>query len=368
MNETYSVELERQLNKKLRKYSLGLAAAAIIGISLIVVVVAMRDVTIPVTVVLGSLTTLMGAGSYILVQHRILPLYCADQLMKRLCQKQPEPFEGIFRGFAEGKVMHSGVMMHKLRLDEGKRVGKEKVYRELSIPAVFEKPRIEEGTAIRGETVESVVVASRFLPGQEPRPAEGKYQVSTVAVLAIMAGAALLWGSIYAGINRQSAASILNIAVCTPAHHEDTQSELEQVMTIDGAEVAFSYTNTLDAETVAMYLATFGSMDADILVLNADQFSDVFENEAHPLDAEELEKTLGLDLRFVTDAAGQCTGVVLYDPNDPDYNTGFPRLIDWIAVEKDVALVAAIRYDSAHIGNGQANLALVQLLAYLTGY
>ena len=263
--------------------------------------------------------------------------------------------------------MHSGVMMYKLRLDEGKRVGKEPVYREVSIPAVFEKPRIEEGTVIRGNAVEGVVVAARFISAQKLNPAEGKYQVSTAAMMAMLVGAALLWGSIYDGINRQPAASVLNIAVCTPAHHEDTQSELEQVMTIDGAEVAFSYTNTLDSETVAMYLATFGSMDADILVLNADQFSGVFENEAYPLDAEELEQSLGRELRYVTDATGQYTGVVLYDPNNPDYNTGFPRLIDWIAVEKDVPLVAAIRYDSDHVDSGQANLALVQLLVYLTG-
>ena len=365
MNRTYDTELKGLLRKKLRLYLLGAAVATLIGILLAVVVVVRCAVTIPVAVAMGLLTALLGTWVYCFAHYRILPLYCVDRLMRQVHQKQPESFEGIFRGFAEGKVMYDGVMMYKLRLDEGKRVGKEQVSRELSIPAAFGKPHLEEGMLIRGAEVESIVVASQYLPAKELRSTEGKYQISAVAVLAIIVGAAVLWGSIYNGIHKQTPEVTLNVAVCTPAHHEETQSELAEVMVIEGVNVAFSYTNTLDAEAVAMYLATFGSMDADLLVLNNNQFFGVFENDGYPLDRDFLVAELGVELRFVANTAGESTGIVLYDPEDPAYNAAFPKLIDWIAVEKDVALVAVIRYDSVNADNGRANLALVQLLTYL---
>ena len=362
MNKTYSAELENKLKKMLRLYLAGSAAVALIGIILAAVT---YEASVPATAVMSLLMGILGVGIYAFFQNRILPLYRADRLMKQLESGEPEPFEGIFRGMADGKTMLGGVMMYKLRLDEGKRVGKEPVFRELSIPAIFGKPRIKEGTVLRGEASEGVVVASQLPPSGELKPRNGRYQVSTFAVLMVMVASALLWCGIYSGIHKQAAGDILNVAVCTPAHHEETETELAQAMQLDGIEVAFSYTNTIDGETVAMYLATFGSMDADILVLNGDQFAGVFENEAQPLETKELTDILGFEPRFATNGAGEATGVVLYIPGDGVYNANFPKLIDWIAVEKDVALVAAIRYGSAHTGNGQADLALVHLLTYL---
>ena len=365
MNKTYSAELENKLKKRLRLYLAGSAAVVLIGIILAIAAVTAREITIPVTAVMSLLTGILGMEIYTFFQNRVLPLYRTDRLMKALRQKQPESFEGIFRVIADGKTMHSGVMMYKLRLDEGKRVGKEPVFRELSIPAIFGKPQVEEGTILRGNSVEGIVMTSEIPPARELKPVEGKYQVSAFGVLTILIAAALLWCGIYSGVHKQTAAATLNVAVCTPAHHEETETELEQAMKLDGVEVAFSYTNTIDGETVATYLATFGSMDADILVLNGDQFAGVFENEAHPLETEELTAVLGFEPRFAVNAAGENTGVALYIPGDGAYNARFPKLVDWIAVEKDVALIAAIRYGSAHGDNGQANLALVHLLTYL---
>lgn len=362
MNKTYSVELEKQISKKLRLYLAGSAAVAFIGIILAAVT---YEASVPATAVMSLLTGILGVGIYAFFQNRILPLYRADKLMKQLESNEPELFEGVFRGVADGKTMLGGVMMYKLRLDEGKRVGKELVLRELSIPAIFGKPRIKEGTVLRGEAAEGVVVASQLPYSGELKPRNGRYQVSSFAVLTVMVASALLWCGIYSGIHKQAAGDILNVAVCTPAHHEESEAELNQAMALDGIEVAFSYTNTIDGETVATYLATFGSMDADILVLNGDQFAGVFENEAQPLETKELTAILGFEPRFATNGAGEATGIVLYIPGDGAYNTNFPKLIDWIAVEKDVALMAAIRYGSAHADNGQADLALVHLLTYL---
>jgi len=362
MNKTYSKELENKLKKRLRLYLAGSAAVALIGI---ILAAAAYEASVPATAVTGLLTGILGVGIYAFLQSRILPLYRADKLMKQLESGEPEPFEGIFRGMADGKTMLGGVMMYKLRLDEGKRVGKEPVLRELSIPAAFGKPQLEEGIVLRGEAAEGVVVASQLPSSGELKPKNGRYQVSSFAVLAILIAAMLLWCGIYSGSHKQAAGDTLNVAVCTPAHHEESEAELNQAMALDGIEVAFSYTNTIDGETVAMYLATFGSMDADILVLNGDQFAGVFENEAQPLETKELTAILGFEPRFATNGAGEATGVVLYIPGDGAYNANFPKLVDWIAVEKDAALVAAIRYDSDHGASGQADLALVHLLTYL---
>ncbi len=367
MKETYPAELESAAKKKLRLYLLGCAAAVLIAVFPTVLAVGMGNVTIPAAVALGLATAFLSMGIYSLVMCRILPLYRADRLMKALRRKQSEPFEGVFRGVAEGKAVRGGVMMYRLRLDEGKRVGKEPVCRELSIPAIFGAPRIAEGTLLRGKAVEGIVTASELPSARELNPAEGKYRVSLTAVSVIAAAAALLHGGIYGVVHRPLPETVMNVAVCTPAHHEETEAEVAQAMKTDGVDVVFSYTNTIEPEAVAMYLATFGATDADILVLNGEQFAGVFENEGFPLETEELASALGFAPRFVTDGAGQNTGIVLYSPDDPEYNAHFPKLPDWIAVEKDTALVAAIRCGSVHGESGRANLALLHLLTYLTG-
>lgn len=365
MNETYSAELKRKVNRKLRLYLLGSAAAALSGLLAAIISVVSFSVTVPVTVAMVLFTVALCVGIYAVFQGGILPLHRADRLMNQLERGERESVEGIFRGVAKGKTMHSGVMMYKILLDEGKRVGKESVFRELSIPVIFEKPRFEEGTVLRVEAVESIVVASQLLTSGEVKPKEGKYQMTTAMIFAILIATALLWCGIYGVAHKQTTETILNVAVCTPAHHKETEDAVAQAMQMDGVDVVFSYTNTIEPETVAMYLATFGAMEADILVLNGDQFLGVYENDTHPLKTEKIAAALGFEPEYAVNAAGECTGIVLYTPDDPAYNAQFPRLFDWIAVEKDVALVAAIRYGSDHADSGNADLALVHLLGYL---
>ncbi len=364
MNDVYSGKLQARLRKKLWCY---LTAMAVVTVAVIVgeVTVALTcPVTIPVAAAMGLVTAMLGIGIYALIQSAVLPLLRTDKLMQQLLQKKAEPFAGIFRGFPAGKGLKSGIMMHRFLLDEGTLVGKEPVYRELCIPAVFGKPHLQEGASISGCTVGNVIVSAPFPVEDTLKPTQGRYQVSSSVVLVILAASLVLWGSIYGAAN--APANTLNVAVCTPAHHEQTGAELAGAMALDSVEVSFSYTNTLEAETVAMYLATFGSMDADILILNGDQFAAVFENEGWPLSAAEIENALGFTPRYTQDASGHMTGVVLYIPEDTAYNANFPKLPDWIAVEKDVALVAAIRYESPYGESGGANLALVQLLTYLS--
>ncbi len=365
MNNVYSGKLQADLRKKLRWYLAAMIVTAVAVIFAEVAVALMYPITIPVAAVMGLLTALLMGGMYALIQSVVLPLHRTQMLMQQLLQKRAEPFTGIFRGFPAGKGLKSGIMMHRFLLDEGTLVGKEPVYRELCMPAVFGKPHLQEGASISGCAAGNVIVSASFPMEDALRPMQGRYQVSSSVVLGILAASLVLWGSIYGAAN--APANTLNVAVCTPAHHEQTSAELENAMALAGAEISFSYTNTLEAETVAMYLATFGSMDADILILNGDQFAGVFENEGWPVSTAEMEEALGFTPRYTQDASGQMTGVVLYIPEDTAYNANFPKLPDWIAVEKDVALVAAIRCESPYGENGTANLALVQLLTYLSG-
>lgn len=192
MNGIYCAALEQTVQKKLRLYLLGSAAAVLLTAALEITVALRLPLSVPVAVALGLLTASAGIGIHILIQHRILPLYRTDKLMHQLRQKQAEPFEGVFKGISDGKVMHSAVMMYKLRLDEGKRVGKEPVFREIGVPAIFGKPSVTEGTLLRGSTVESILVESELPASLNLKPAEGRYQTSAVAVLAIVVAAALL--------------------------------------------------------------------------------------------------------------------------------------------------------------------------------
>lgn len=365
MSELYSFELELKLRKQLRGYYLW--GVAMIFALLAATPAAVRFVSIPVAAVMTALTAGILIGVYCLIQQKILPLYRTHRLMHRLSRQEAEDFEGIFRGVSPVKTVSGKVMMHKLRIDEGTVVRKEAVFRELSIPAVFGVPKLEEGALLRGKAAEGVIVSLEPAFAGRIKPREGGYQRSSVVVTVLVLAAAVLWGSIYGSTNRITSENALTVAVCAPAHHEENAATLEQRMTTDEIRVIFSYTNTLEPETVAMYLATFGAMDADILVLNSEQFASVFENTGSPLDTGALEAALGFKPRFLADELGYDTALVLYDPAAPEYNANFPKLIDWIAVEKDVPLVVAIRSGSPHEADKLAHLALVQLLSFLSG-
>ena len=224
-----------------------------------------------------------------------------------------------------------------------------------------------EGCILSGGAAGSIITGFSTLPARTLKPDRGRYQVPGAVTAAVLIAAAVLWGGIYGGTHRPDPENTLQMGVCTPAHHDQTSVSVETAMASSGLDISVSYTNTIDRETVSTYLSTFGALDADMLILNRDHFSDLFENRGHPLDPEALTRELGFEPRFITDREGHCTGVVLYTPEDHQYHTRFPMLIDWIAVEQDVALVAMIRPDSRHAGSGKADLALVHLLRCLSG-
>ncbi len=362
MKQIYTPELEAQVQRRLRVYE-GLALLAAVLCLCCGIYAAVR-VTAASAAVMAALTGAVGLGIYGLIQRRFLPLFRADRLMKGLDEKEPEAFSGIYLGLCPEKSMRGGVMMYRLRLDEGKKVRKESVARELYLPAAFTMPDLSPSTPISGQTAEGVIVALTEPLSLQPAPGGGRYHVSARVAAGILCLAVLLWGGIYEAADKQSGGTI-RMAVCTPAHHEESGLILEEELALEDTAVSISYTNTLESETVALYLATFGVSDADILVLNAEQFSGVFDNEGYPLDAQVWEQALGFAPRFLTDEAGSCTGLILYDPDDPDYSAHFSRLTDWIAVEKDAVLTVFIRVDSDYGENGQAQQVLTRILERL---
>lgn len=368
MSRLYTPQLEQQLRRTVLRWSAVCVAAAVALVAAAVVSIWLAGgLTLPVTLGMGIATAAVGLGAYGVYQSRLLPLVRTHQQMKHLQQLPAEDFCGTFQGIPRAKSICGGILTYKLQLDEGKQVRQEAVFRELSIPAVFELPQLEKGQLLQGSQAEGMVISAQLPQPLKLNPGQGRYRMVGVVVLAILAAAAMLWGVPYAAIHRQSGQNTLQVAVCTPAHHLETGLQVEQRMAQDSVNLSISYTNTIDTETVATYLSTFGAMDADILILNAEHFSNLFENQGAVPSSGELTQALGFTPRFVTNAAGTPTGVVLYDPADPAGNEAFPRLIDWIAVEKDVPLVVTVRDGSVHGITGIANLALVQLLCFLAG-
>lgn len=368
MNKIYTPQLEQQLRRTVILWgvvcvgaAVALAAAAVMSIWLA------GGLTLPVTLVMGIATAVTGLSVYNVYQSRLLPLVRTHQQMKRLEQLPAEDVCGTFQGIPQAKSICGGILTHKLQLDEGKQVRQEAVFRELSIPAVFELPQLEKGQLLQVRQAEGMVISAQLPQPLKLNPLHGRYRMVGAVVLSIVAAAAMIWGVPYAAIHRQSGENTLQVAVCTPAHHLETGLEVEKRMAQDSLHLCVSYTNTIENEAVATYLSTFGALEADILILNTQHFENLFENEGSVLPQQDITQALGFAPRFLTDASHNPTGVLLYDPEDPAYSANFPRLIDWIAVEKSVPLAVTIRSNSVHADTGAANLALVQLLCFLAG-
>jgi len=175
-------------------------------------------------------------------------------------------------------------------------------------------------------------------------PAKAAYRISTVVCIALAAISVIFWWSVHTMLHRVDADSILEVAVCTEAHSTHAQEHIIQTITIPGiSRLSINYSNTLNSETTALFLGTYGSLEADILFLPANYFSDIFDNEGEPLNTAQLEEGLGFIPRYIVDSADNTTGVILYIPGEDAYNSHFSSLVDWVAIPRDCIYAVAIR-------------------------
>ncbi len=366
MTPLYSETLRTELLGKLRTAAVLLFLAAVAGVGSLAFL-AGGPLTLGRAVCGGLVTAMAGIGGAAVFQRRFLPLYRAHRLLTRLAGQERTVVSGVFRGFKEAKDLKQGVLMRKLRLDAGDRVKKEYFEREIQLPAVFSSLSLREGEPLELELAENVLMASGTPIHAKCDAAGGAYRIPPLLCAAVLLLSAALWGSLYSQGVLQTQGDLLHVAVCSIAHHQETDDRIMSAVAADGGPaLEISYSSTLDGEQTASFLATFGAFEADILFLNQPHFESVFYREGCPLDTLSIEQALGFTPRYVTDDAGRATAVILYQPGDEAYNRSFSGLYDWFAVDASLPLVVTIRDGSPYGENGQGQLALERILCAIS--
>ncbi len=364
MTPVYTQEVRAQAGRKLRGNILYAAILFLLALCIGAAAILEEDLSWQRGVVSLTSAAVLCIAAYGKIQRKILPLYRTDRLMGELAQGERVKISGTFSGVRDAKTVRGKLLMYKLRIDAGGRVRGEPAEREVDLPAVFSGLSIRDGEYLEAETVKNILVSANPPIQVYCRPTHGAYRMSPLACALIVLLCAAYMGGVYAFKQSAAAEYTLQISVCTPAHHNEAQLAIETELEENNLpSAAFHYTGTVDREAVALYLATHGAFETDILLLSSGNYASVFSNEGRVLDVEKVEAALGIYLKYVTNGAGEPTGVILYDPADDGYNQRFSALMDWIAVEADVPLVAAIRSETR--AGGSAEAALICILQCL---
>ncbi len=344
MTPVYTQEVRAQARRKLRGNILCVAIWLFLALYIAVAAILAEDVSWQRGLVSLTSAAVLWIAAYGKIQRQILPLYRTDRLMEELAQGESIKISGTFSGVREAKAIRGGLLMYKLRIDAGGQVRGEAVDREVDLPAVFSGLSIRDGEHLEVEMVKNILVSANPPIQVSCRPTQGAYRLSPLVCAFIVLLSAAYMGGVYAFKQAAAADDTLQISVCTPAHHNEAQLAIEAALEESNLPpTAFYYTDTVDREAVALYLATHGAFETDILLLNSENYASVFSNEGRVLDVEKVEGALGIHLKYVANSTGDPTGIILYDPVDDGYSRRFSALTDWIAVEADVPLVAAIR-------------------------
>ncbi len=277
---------------------------------------------------------------YVYGQRVALPLCLTRRLYARLLTEPSETIKGVVLGWKKEKNTLSGVMMRVLVLDTGETVRGEPAPREVNVPAVL-LPEIPTGETVRIIAREGVVLSLFPCSRCRVQPQGGRYAVSPLVLGGLILLCTMGWGGGYALYEQAHRTTTVAVAVCTPAYRQESERNI--VVWFEKNDLprpAFSYTNTLDNETVYQYLATYGALDAECLLLPEGVFSNVFDGDVPALPTDTMPD--GDTLRFVCNADGQPVALVLYDPQDEDYSARFRALIDWVAVPREERYLLAL--------------------------
>lgn len=327
-----------------------LCAAGIVGAALLWRVSALLS---------GALSAAVLCALYVYRQRVALPLVRTRRLYDQLIQEEPETVRGTVLGWKAGKTSQQGVMMRSLILDTGETVRGERVPREVNVPAVL-LPTVQTGAVVQIQARENVALSLSHCEGCRVEPREGRYAVSALVLGGLILLCAVGWASGHALYQRAHRQPTVAVAVCTPAHRPEAEADIRESFAAQGLpEPVFTYTNTLDGEMVYSFLATYGALDADCLLLSEETFCAVFDGDVPPLPAETLPE--GDGLRFLFNAGNEPVAVILYDPRDEGYSARFHALIDWVAVPREDRYILAL----APQGKGRAEDAVRGLVHWL---
>lgn len=307
----------------------------------------------------GAFSAAVLCALYIYRQRVALPLLRTWRLYARLLAEAPETVSGTVLGWKAGKTTQQGVMMRALVLDTGETVRGEKVPREVNVPALL-LPTVQTGAVVQILTRENIALSLSPCEACRVEPREGRYAVSALVLGGLALLCAVGWASGHALYQRAHRQPTVAVAVCTPAHRPEAEAALQDAFAAQGLSTPiFSYTNTLDPETVYSFLATYGALEADCLLLSEGTFRAVFDGDVPALPIASFSE--GDDLRFLTNAEDEPVAVILYDPRDEGYSARFRALIDWVAVPREDRYILAL----APHGEGRAEDAVRGLVHWL---
>jgi hypothetical protein len=307
----------------------------------------------------GAFSAAVLCALYIYRQRVALPLLRTWRLYARLLAEAPETVSGTVLGWKAGKTTQQGVMMRALVLDTGETVRGEKVPREVNVPALL-LPTVQTGAVVQILTRENIALSLSPCEACRVEAREGRYAVSALVLGGLALLCAVGWASGYALYQRAHQKPTVAVAVCTPAHRPEAEAALQDAFAAQGLPTPiFSYTNTLDPETVYSFLATYGALEADCLLLSEGTFRAVFDGDVPALPIASFSE--GDDLRFLTNAEDEPVAVILYDPRDEGYSARFRALIDWVAVPREDRYILAL----APQGEGRAEDAVRGLVHWL---
>lgn len=357
MEKIYDERCRRSLKRELTAAALAAAVVLLLGAAAALIILSGGPLTVPRALLGAGATGAALLAAAWTAHKRLLPLWRVRRLLAGLDLENTVTVRGVFRGYGDTLATHGGVLTRRLRVDAGDSFRGERYERELELPAVCAQPSFVPGQEVELETAENIVVAAR--PGFSAGPVRGKdgaYALPFYVCAILLAVSVLTWLAVYSAAGTGDAA-MPRLAVVAPAHNEEMDMRVSAA-----AGVEIGYSNTLNAQEVAQYLATYGTFEADIIVLGETYFQGVYYGEAALLDPEALQNALGFSPKYMEGADGEALAVVLYDPADEGYSARFPGLYDWFAVEAGTPLLMMIRSDSPYAEGGRAQEAVLSIL------
>ena len=289
------------------------------------------------------------------IYTELLPYRRTDRLLSALQGEEESTAEGVYLGEKSAFTIRDGVRMRVLRLDAGDTVKGEAVERELHLPASF-LTNLQTGSRVRLSVSHGVVIGVPSGTNVTVRSHRGGLAVPRVQFVLAVILAAVLWLGGYEAVQHLTAPETVDAAVCTLAYHAESEAVLQNAVKAKSLTLSFAYSTTLDDETLYQYLATYGTFEADLLLLPLSDYLDTFEAETPPLPAVPDE------VRTVTNSEGAPVAAVLYDPADPGYSALFSGIVDWIAIPKDDAYVLALAPNANDAAPDAATVLLSALL------
>lgn len=310
---------------------------------------------------------------YIMLQRHILPCYRILKLGCLVSTQKHKTISGSYIGYDSSHDCINNVFFKRMLLDTGASIRDESISSVFLVPAYIEGPEYAPGTQVTVCTVSNVMVSCtspRTGWSPEFKFTRIRNRSSAALISSVFLSGLLLWASLYAVSNRMSPHAELNFAICAETYAKLDIEEIETVLANHGIDaVNLSYSNTSNGEAAAQYLATYGALEADILLLDAWSFGGAFANEGYRFTDQDiiaLEQAAGSPLRFVCDSEGHITGIVLYDCSDMEYSKMFPNLQNWLQLNDDADYIVVINTQSEHLEDEAAVAAVRQLLSLLS--